>query len=72
MIESAIKLFDSKKHFCLAIGMTPQFLTQIESGKRPLPPKFALAIERATDGKCTRQQLRPDIYPEQYPTDKSA
>jgi DNA-binding transcriptional regulator YdaS (Cro superfamily) len=27
------------------------------------PPERVLAIERATGGKVTRHQLRPDIYP---------
>lgn len=64
MIDAAIKHFDSRGDFCQAIGMTPQFLSQIESNKRPLPPKFALKIEQVTEGKVTRQQLRPDIYPD--------
>ena len=46
-----------------AIGVTPQFLSQVLSGARPLPAKRVIAIERATDGKVTRHELRPDLYP---------
>lgn len=38
------------------------------SGKRPVPEKAAIAIERATSGAVTRRDLRPDdwhlIWPE--------
>jgi DNA-binding transcriptional regulator YdaS (Cro superfamily) len=30
---------------------------------RKVPAEFVLAIERATGGRVTRHQLRPDIYP---------
>ncbi|CUB06064.1 hypothetical protein Ga0061065_11480 [Marinomonas fungiae] len=29
-----------------------------------VPAEFVLPIERATKGKVTRTQLRPDLYPE--------
>jgi DNA-binding transcriptional regulator YdaS (Cro superfamily) len=64
MLEDEIKKFPSKTAFCLAIGMKPQFLTQIENSTRPIPPKYALAIERVTEGRVSRHQLRPDIYPD--------
>ncbi|HMW73099.1 MAG TPA: YdaS family helix-turn-helix protein [Cellvibrionaceae bacterium] len=63
MIDTAIKHFESRGEFCRAVGMTPQFLSQIEAKKRPLPPKFALKIEQVTNGAIKREQLRPDIYP---------
>lgn len=30
---------------------------------RKVPPELVLSIERATAGKVTRHELRPDIYP---------
>jgi DNA-binding transcriptional regulator YdaS (Cro superfamily) len=64
MIEKVIELFKSRADLCRAIGMKQQFLVQIENGTKPLPAKYALKIEAATDRKITRQQLRPDIYPD--------
>lgn len=63
MIEDAINLLGSKSNLCRAIGMSPSFLTQILKGDRPLPPRFALEIDRVTDGRITKESLRPDIYP---------
>ncbi len=54
MIEKAIEHFDgSRSALCKAIGMTPQFLSQVCTGKRPLPPRYAVLIEEATEGKVT-------------------
>lgn len=62
MLEQVINRYPSKKVFCQAIGMSPQFLAQIQRGLRPLPVRYALAIERATCGDFTAAQLRPDIF----------
>ena len=31
--------------------------------KKCLPAEYAIKVEKALNGKITRQQLRPDIYP---------
>ena len=62
MITQAIQLFPTKAAFCREIGMTPQFLSQIERGERPVPPRYAIAIEKATKGAVTTHDLRPDIF----------
>ena len=64
IIEKIISTYDSQAEFCRAIGMKPQFLTSILKGERKITPRYALAIEAATNKKVTRQQLRPDIYPD--------
>lgn len=37
------------------------YVWQIASGARPTPPACCPAIERATDGRVTVDQLRPDV-----------
>lgn len=32
--------------------------------KNRVPAEWVVAIEAATDGRVTRQQLRPDLYPD--------
>jgi DNA-binding transcriptional regulator YdaS (Cro superfamily) len=51
--------------------MSQQFLFQIERGDRPVPPRYAIAIQRATDGAVTVHDLRPDIFGE-APTEQAA
>lgn len=45
-----------------AIGVTPQFITSLGGGERPVPPGRCIAIEAATDGRVTRYELRPDVF----------
>ena len=54
-----------------ATGADPQWLYQVATAWRGKRASYALAqaIERATDGAVTRQDLRPDIWP---PEEKEA
>ncbi|RCS59733.1 transcriptional regulator [Parvibium lacunae] len=50
-----------------ALGVTAPFLDQLSNGTRPVPPARCVEIERATLGRVTRKDLRPDwalIWPE--------
>jgi len=44
------------------LRITPTWLSLIISGKRQASPVLALALENATGGLVTRQELRPDIF----------
>lgn len=50
------------------LGVSPVRVSHWRTGFRPVPLKFLTAIEQATDGAVTRQELRPDdwhlIWPE--------
>jgi DNA-binding transcriptional regulator YdaS (Cro superfamily) len=50
------------------LGINPSFLSQMASGNRAITAERASAIERATSGQVTRQELRPEdwqaIWPE--------
>jgi DNA-binding transcriptional regulator YdaS (Cro superfamily) len=59
-----------------AIGAHTPDLSRWVSGERPIPVHRCMAIERATYGKVTRQELRPAdwplIWPELATTTKTA
>lgn len=40
----------------------------LRSGKK-VPAEWCLPVERATDGKVSRHELRPDLYPRTDSTD---
>lgn len=63
-LNRVISEYPTKAAFCRAVGMKPQFLTNILSGKKTITPRYALEIEKVTNKRVTRQQLRPDIYPD--------
>lgn len=50
------------KHLANCIGAHAPDLSNWASGIRPVPAHFCSSIERATSGKVTRQDLRPDDY----------
>jgi DNA-binding transcriptional regulator YdaS (Cro superfamily) len=42
--------------------VTPAMINQLMKGSRPVPIEHCLAIEQATEGKVTRQDLRPNDF----------
>ncbi len=50
------------------LGISISYLSQLASGASSISPTRCIDIERATDGKVTRRDLRPDdwhlIWPE--------
>lgn len=49
------------------IGAAPSFVNEWVNKKRPIPVRFVVAIEKATNGLVTRREMCPDwetIWPE--------
>lgn len=44
-----------------AIGVTPVLISQWANGRRPIPAERCPAIEKATSGEVTCEELRPDV-----------
>lgn len=58
-LEQAIKMLGNTSALARAIGITPWAVSKWDKNR---PPKDrCLAIERATNGKITAEQLRPDL-----------
>ena len=62
-IKKAVEVVGSQKKLAMLIGCGQTFVSQMLSGDRPVPPGKAIPIEHATNGKVSRHELRPDIYP---------
>ena len=61
-LHKAVKHFNSSRtELAKALSVTPSFVSQLFSSKRPIPIEQAFAIERATKGAAMVEQLRPDI-----------
>jgi len=67
MINLPISEYRSKSEFCRAIGLSPQYLLQIEKGLRPIPPKAAMSLNKLHG--ISLFEMRPDIYPEKLSND---
>jgi DNA-binding transcriptional regulator YdaS (Cro superfamily) len=51
-----------QRQIALTLGISPVLISQWSSGSRQVPAERCLAIEKATSGKVTRYDLRPDIF----------
>ncbi len=60
-IERAVELLESQAAIARLCDVSPQAVNQWVARVRPIPPKHAKAIARATCGAVTASQLRPDL-----------
>lgn len=50
-----------------ALGVTSGFVSMIANGRKKIPLRFVVAIEKFTNGEVTRKDLRPLDYMEYWP-----
>ncbi len=60
-IERAIGVVGSAVKLAVEIGISPQYLSQLRTGARPVPADRCPDIERATFGHVRCEDLRPDV-----------
>jgi DNA-binding transcriptional regulator YdaS (Cro superfamily) len=53
----------SQAELARRLSVSPGLVWQWLNGHRRIAAEQVLPIERATDGKVTRHDLRPDLYP---------
>lgn len=58
-ISRAIEAIGSGVALASAIARSPQFVSQLLKGERPVPAELCPVIERATGVRC--EELRPDV-----------
>lgn len=58
-IQRAIDHKGSGAALAIAIGRSPQFVSQLLRGERPVPAELCPDIERETGVRC--EDLRPDV-----------
>lgn len=64
-LREAIKIVGTANKLALLLGISPTSVKQwIQSGKHCVNAKYVIAIEKLTEGKVKRYDLRCDIYPE--------
>lgn len=60
-ITKAIDHFDSAADFASAVGVSPQFVSQIKGKDRRWPTERCPDVEKVTNGEVTCEELRPDL-----------
>lgn len=66
-ILKAASLIGSQAGLARRLGVTCATVNQWAKGSRPIPVRWASAIERATGGAVTRQDMFPDKWREMWP-----
>lgn len=66
-IDRACELLGAATRLAAAIDRSPQFVSQLVRGERAPPPDRCPAIERATGGQVTCEELRPDVRWQRVP-----
>ena len=61
-IVLAVECVGSQSTLAQKLNVSPQFVSQLASGSRPVPATLAPKIEEATKGTVTRYDLRPDVF----------
>lgn len=60
------EMFDNQTDFARAIGKPQSSVNEVLKGRRKkVPADWCRPIEKVTNGKVTRHQLRPDLWPEE-------
>ena len=61
-LDTAISVLGGLSEFSKKIGVRPPTAVEWVKGKRPVPIKRCVQIEKLTGGAVTRKDLRPDDY----------
>jgi DNA-binding transcriptional regulator YdaS (Cro superfamily) len=62
LLQKAINKAGSQQALAAAIGVSQQQVSYLMTKARRIPAEIAIAVERATDGEVSRNELRPDIF----------
>lgn len=66
-IAAAVRVMGSQAKLATVLDLTPPVINQWLKGTRPMPPDRCPAIERATEGCVTCEELRPDVRWQRVP-----
>jgi DNA-binding transcriptional regulator YdaS (Cro superfamily) len=63
-LKLAVKTLGGHSATAKAIGISQQAVTRKMRHGGRVPAEWCLPLEEATNGKITRHDLRPDLYPD--------
>lgn len=62
-VRRAVEIAGTEQKLAAAIGISQPSVNHLCRNAKSIRPEIAIAIEKATGGKVTRSDLRPDIWP---------
>lgn len=68
-LEKAIQVAGGQSELARKCGASQQQISYwLHKAKKRVPAEYVIPIERATGGRVSRHELRPDLYPEETET----
>lgn len=64
-LKRAVEIAGGQTALAKALGVQQAHVWNWLNRDKVLPGEYAIPIERATGGQVTRQELRPDLYPDE-------
>lgn len=64
LIQHAVDITGSQQKLAESAGCSQQHISYLLTTAKRVSAETALSIERATGGKVTRHELRPDLFPQ--------
>ena len=64
-LKRAVEIAGGQTALAEALGVKQAHVWNWLNRDNALPAEYCIPIERATDGRVTRHELRPDIYPDE-------
>lgn len=61
-LRRAKELLGTQSALAEVVGATQPYVSFMLKGRGKIPDDWLIPIERATQGKVTRYELRPDLY----------
>lgn len=62
LVAKAVKIAGSQQKLADALGCSQQHISYLLNDAQEITAEFALRMEKATGGKVSRHELRPDIF----------
>ena len=64
-IKCAVEIAGGQTALAARVGLAQAYVHNWVYRNKQVGPRFVIPVEKAVDGKVTRHQLRPDLYPEE-------
>lgn len=62
LVAKAIALFGAERFLARRIGVSQQHVNRLLNRKQRITAEVAIKIDRATEGKVPKHELRPDLF----------
>ncbi|WP_373700718.1 transcriptional regulator [Neisseria dentiae] len=61
-LQAAVNLVGSQASLARKLGVQRSTVNSWIHGRNKIPPEAAIKIEKITDSKVTKKELRPDLF----------